>query len=480
MTMAVKLLRASEELLWELLPPQELSRTVITNEKMSEEGFIFNSNSLSKNDKHPNPLAIAIDAEHVSHQNVMCFFWILATIQQNMGGAGQMYQMNSTHDRWLKTWALCLRHRATLDQHMLSPLNQESKTVRWQDARFLLPLVLLALVAWTMASSPEYAGSYSMMFLFGVVLFDAFWRSPWGSHPAQADSAYFRGVLRTYAVLHLALLLLALVLACQGTWIVALSLALCMGTLSGTVGHAAAHALGHSPLKFDKYLAWTLTSSMGYPHFMVEHYRGHHPRAATWEDPTSAHERESFWRFLPRSLKGEFASSFELESHRLAQRHLQWLKSPLVWAFIGIALALAALLVLFAWTVLLFCLVHCLIAVFFLAAFNYIEHYGLYRDSLHGFYLPFVKTHAWNANAPISGALLFDRPVHSDHHISPWKPFGMSAPMDAPSLPTGYIGSVLLAMLPFVWFALMDPRLVELQRLADAFESGCSSMKSPL
>jgi hypothetical protein len=35
---------------------------------------------------------------------------------------------------------------------------------------------------------------------------------------------------------------------------------------------------------------------------VVEHYRGHHVRAATWDDPASARRGESLWRFLPRTL----------------------------------------------------------------------------------------------------------------------------------------------------------------------------------
>jgi alkane 1-monooxygenase len=369
---------------------------------------------------------------------------------------------------------------ATLDQHMVFFSQHVPATLRWQDARFLLTVVLLVLTGWAMVSAPEAVGGYSRVFFLAVVFLDAVWPSRWVATPAQADSAYIRFALRTYAVLHVALLALALalVLACQGTWVEALSLAFCTGLIGGTVGQAAAHALGHSPAKSDKFLAWVLMGAMGYPHFMVEHYRGHHPCAATWDDPSSAREGESFWRFLPRSLKGGLQAARALESHRLAQRRLTWLQSPLVWALGAMALVGAVLLVSCSWVGLLYCVVHCLVAICLLEAVNYIEHYGLYRDSLHGFHLPFGKAHAWNASAPVSGTLLFDRPNHSDHHVSPWRPCGTAEAKDAPKLPTGYAGCILLAMVPFVWFAFMHPRLIELQRLADAFESECSSMEN--
>ena len=347
---------------------------------------------------------------------------------------------------------------------------------RWQDSRFLLPMVLLVLAASAMASDPESVGAYALASWVGVVFLDAIWPPRWQIQSVRThDSAYFRGLLRVCAVLQLVLHMLALVLACRGSWLAALSLALCMGLLSGTVGQSAAHELGHSPVKSDKLLARVLMSTMGYPQFMVEHYRGHHPSAATWDDPTSAHEGESFWRFLPRSIVGEFESARILEGHRLAQRHLTWLQSPLIWASGGIAALLLGLVLTFGWTGLLYWLVQCSVAMVLLEAINYIEHYGLYRDSLHGFHLPFAKSHAWNACAPVSGALLFDRSSHSEHHLSPWKPYGMSEVNQAPTLPTGYAGCMVLAMLPMVWFAFMHSRLVDLQRLADAFESECGS-----
>lgn len=41
-----------------------------------------------------------------------------------------------------------------------------------------------------------------------------------------------------------------------------------------------------------------------------------------------------------------------------------------------------------------------------------------------------------------------------------WKPFPqLQALPQAPQLPTGYAGCILLAAVPPVWFALMHPRM---------------------
>ena len=73
----------------------------------------------------------------------------------------------------------------------------------------------------------------------------------------------------------------------------ALALGLAAGGATGSQGITFAHELGHSRSKFDRFCGWLLMCSVCYAHFMVEHYRGHHPRAATHEDPASARQGES-------------------------------------------------------------------------------------------------------------------------------------------------------------------------------------------
>jgi type II secretory pathway component PulM len=86
--------------------------------------------------------------------------------------------------------------------------------------------------------------------------------------------------------------------------------------------------------------------SVLYAHFMVEHYRGHHPRAATRADPASARRGESLWRFLPRTLHGSLVSAWRLEAARLLQHRRGWIASPLAWATV---LQIAGLVALAIW-----------------------------------------------------------------------------------------------------------------------------------
>ena len=265
--------------------------------------------------------------------------------------------------------------------------------------------------------------------------------------------------MRLYVPLQLALQLSAAWIALHSSWPVALGLALSVGFVAGAQGITVAHELGHSRHRLDRFLGWVLMSSVCYAHFMVEHYRGHHPRAATPDDPASAHLGESLWHFLPRTLWGGLRSAWALESRQLEQFKRSWAGSPLVWSLaVQMLLMLAA-----AWagpTLLLFWLVQAAFAVWLLETVNYIEHYGLQRGHSGGRREAFGAMHAWNADHLVSNSLLINLQRHSDHHMHPWKPYAsLQRLAPTPQLPTGYAGCLAIAAIPPLWFRVMHPRL---------------------
>lgn len=290
------------------------------------------------------------------------------------------------------------------------------------------------------------------------------------SPPAAAPQAVHRVVLWGHAVLQAALLAWALVLLQRpGTGAPeALALGLAVGGISGSLGITFAHELGHSRSRADRALAWLLMGSVLYAHFMVEHYRGHHPRAATQADPASARRGESLWRFLPRTLAGSLASAWRLEAQRLAQWHRPWWRSPLLAATLLQGAGLVALAAALGPWALLFGLVQAAYAVFLLETVNYIEHYGLQRREADGRREPFGVMHAWNADHAITNAVLANLQRHSDHHMHAWKPYAELQPLPGPQLPTGYAGCLFLASVPPLWFRLMHRRLDAMTRSAAA------------
>ena len=330
---------------------------------------------------------------------------------------------------------------------------------RMSDLRFLLLLLLPGFTLLGVWSEPYASAWRTAAFYLSVVALDALLPGGRLSPPPARSSLYFVVLMRLYVPLQLALQLSAAWIALHSSWPVALGLALSVGFVAGAQGITVAHELGHSRHRLDRFLGWMLMSSVSYAHFMVEHYRGHHPRAATLDDPASARLGESLWRFLPRTLWGGLRSAWALESQQRRQLKRSWAGSPLVWAFA----AQAALWLVVAWagpTLLLFWLVQAAFAVWLLETVNYIEHYGLVRGDSGGRREAFGAMHAWNADHLVSNSLLINLQRHSDHHMHPWKPYAsLERLAPTPQLPTGYAGCLVLAAIPPLWFGVMHPRL---------------------
>jgi alkane 1-monooxygenase len=108
-----------------------------------------------------------------------------------------------------------------------------------------------------------------------------------------------------------------------------------------------------------------------------------------------------------------------------------------------------------------------IVAFLLLELVNYIEHYGLQRKTEGNKREAFGPIHAWNADHVITNSLLANLQRHSDHHMHAWKPYGTLEDMpQAPRLPTGYAGSIILAAIPPLWFSVMHPKLEALNRQA--------------
>jgi alkane 1-monooxygenase len=346
--------------------------------------------------------------------------------------------------------------------------------------RFALAWALPIGVAAAAWRSPwaAWAALFGWQVLFALLEFvPALKRSP----PAVRASGWHRFCIRMHVPLQAGLLAFALWLlvrgAASGTIGVgeAVALGIAVGGVTGSQGITFAHELGHSRSRFDRMLAWLLMTSVLYAHFMVEHYRGHHPRAAMHDDPASARRGETLWRFLPRTLAGSWLSAWRLEAAQLAQLKRRWPASPLLWATAAQAAWLVVLMLWLGPLALLFWVVQAGYAVFLLEAINYIEHYGLVRaQQANGRPEPFGVDHAWNADHLVTNSVIANLQRHSDHHMQAWKPYAELRALPGPELPTGYAGCLFLASVPRWWFAAMEPRL-EALRARQAASPGVSS-----
>lgn len=238
-----------------------------------------------------------------------------------------------------------------------------------------------------------------------------------------------------------------------------------VGIVTGTIGINYSHELMHQKNKIERFWADTLLAMVLYSHFRSEHLLVHHRYVATPRDPVTARYNEGFHRFYPRVLRQSLKSAFRAEKAMLARKDKPWtdLKNPFFkyWALQGGFLLLA--LIVGGWLGLGLFLVQAGVAIWQLELVNYIEHYGLTRKHLgDGKYEHVHPRHSWNAAHRASNWLLINLQRHSDHHYKPDRRFPVLQTYGrdtAPQLPYGYPVMTVIAMMPWVWRRVMNPRV---------------------
>ena len=126
---------------------------------------------------------------------------------------------------------------------------------------------------------------------------------------------------------------------------------------------------------------------------------------------------------------------------------------------IQIGLLVSIALVFDVRTMLLF-MMAAFIGILLLETVNYIEHYGLRRELVNGRYERTMPCHSWNSNHPLGRLMLLELSRHSDHHYAASRKYQILRHFDdSPQMPTGYPGMIILALLPPLWFYVMDRQI---------------------
>ncbi|MDT0617139.1 alkane 1-monooxygenase [Salinisphaera sp. P385] len=338
----------------------------------------------------------------------------------------------------------------------------------WGAVVAFLPMIGGAL-AWLTGSS--WAWFFAPAFLYGLVPL-ADWLV--GDDDSNADDSvlrqleddpYYRWCTYLFIPVQYVVVVWAAWLVGSGSldWVALTGLTWSLAILSG-VGINTAHELGHKKPAGEKWLAKIALAPVAYGHFFVEHNKGHHRRVATPEDPASSRMGESFYRFLPRTVIGSLTSAWEIEKQRLARcgKSVWSFENENLQAWSMTVVLFGGLALLFGWVVLPFLLIQAAIGASLLEAVNYLEHYGLKRrQGDDGRYERCKPEHSWNNNHIVTNVLLYHLQRHSDHHANPTRRFQALRHFDdAPQLPTGYAGMIVLAYIPWLWYRVMDPKVV--------------------
>jgi alkane 1-monooxygenase len=356
-------------------------------------------------------------------------------------------------------------------------LPQQHERVTWHDPKRYLWLLglIVPLLPFTAYGLVHLTGLGAMWFFGPVLVFVIFPLADLavGRDPAnppddaikrlEADR-YYRWCTYAFIPIQYAGLVFACSLWSNGELSVveSIGLALTMAMVSG-VAINTAHELGHKRASVERWLSKVALASSAYGHFFIEHNRGHHVRVATPEDPASSRMGESFWAFLPRTVAGSLRSSWELERERLGRGGSRpWtVRNDILNAWAMSVVLFAVLTALFGLVVLPYLLLQAIVGFSLLEVVNYLEHYGLLRQKREdGRYERCAPRHSWNSNNVASNVLLYHLQRHSDHHANPMRRYqALRHFEEAPQLPTGYAGMIVLAYFPPLWRRVMDHRI---------------------
>jgi alkane 1-monooxygenase len=236
-----------------------------------------------------------------------------------------------------------------------------------------------------------------------------------------------------------------------------------MGLLCGAFGINAAHELGHRTNKVEQFLAKLLLLTSLYMHFFIEHNKGHHKHVATPHDPSTAKYKQTVYAFWIQTFVGTYLSAWyiAIEDSKKKNKYFPLLNNEM-FLFQGIQIGFVLILFFFfGLSSMLYFLGAALIGATLLETVNYIEHYGLTREKGAGTNYERVQPHhSWNSNHVIGRLMLFELSRHSDHHYLASRKYQILRNMDdAPQMPTGYPGMIVLSLFPPIWFSVMHRQM---------------------
>ena len=249
--------------------------------------------------------------------------------------------------------------------------------------------------------------------------------------------------------------------AVEHTLIEITGIALSVGILLATNAINVGHELGHRKPLFERTIGKLLYLPCLYMHFYIEHNFGHHLKVATPEDGATARYNQSVYSFWITSVIKQYFDAWKKQKELLERGKNSWvsLNNDMLWYTIIQFLYLTSVFYFFGAKTCAFAIAIGVISFLFLETINYIEHYGLLREKLEsGRYERVKEVHSWNSNHSIGRIVLYELTRHSDHHFKSSKKYQvLDSYEQSPELPYGYPSSIILSLIPPLWFKKINP-----------------------
>ncbi|MDB4286158.1 alkane 1-monooxygenase [bacterium] len=249
-----------------------------------------------------------------------------------------------------------------------------------------------------------------------------------------------------------------------------------MGGVGAVWGIAIGHELGHRSSTFEKYLGKILLFVPLRMTFMIFHNYGHHKHVGTPLDPTSARKNDWAYLHIPRSLFLSWLHAWKIQITLLEAEKINFfsVKNNVFWYTIIQWTAIIAVAFIANWQTALGFVCAGLVGSLLFELINYVEHYGLRREKLPGGkYERVLPIHSWNDAHTVTGGILLNGMRHSDHHYRASRPYQIlrldeSIPTN---LPANSTAMMLLALIPPLYFYIMNRKIAEIDHLRAAYKA---------
>ena len=234
--------------------------------------------------------------------------------------------------------------------------------------------------------------------------------------------------------------------------------ALTSALLFGQISHPVAHELIHRSPRAMRLMGRLIYTSVLMGHHASAHMLIHHVHVGSNKDPNSPPRGMGFWRYAPRAWWRSFTRAYRAET-RLRRGKVTPSHPYVIYTLGGAGLLAIAGLSLGLKGIAALCFMATYAQIQILMA-DYVQHYGLRRAILpDGRLEPVGPRHSWNAPEWFSSAMMVNAPRHSDHHVSPNRPYPALQLDQAhmPTLPHSLPIMACLATIPPLWRRVMDP-----------------------
>jgi alkane 1-monooxygenase len=246
------------------------------------------------------------------------------------------------------------------------------------------------------------------------------------------------------------------------SWLEWLGITFSIGTAEG-FGIGCVHELIHRPHTIDFMSGVLSLVWSNYGHFWIEHLWGHHRNVASPLDPASSDVGDNAWVFVAKCMWKSFFEAWGIESKILKSRGKGTFspENRIIQAYLLTWTVAGAYYHFFGVQALPFFFAQGFIAAWIVDNTNYIEHYGLRRKEIKpGVFERVGWLHAWDTPELLTNSLLFKIQRHPDHHTNAGRPYQILRTFpQAPTLPTGYAGMIVLSWFPPLYWYVMNWRV---------------------